>query len=89
MSFSNTLPEFYYDDIAWLNNNNVYGDDLGFDESSWDPSKVAGPSQPYTGFEVLGDFNNYPDFPSPSTAPTSLYPTHRAFPDEGESCRAP
>lgn len=87
MSFNNTLPEFNYDDITWLKNDNIYGDNLGFDEQGWDMSNVAGPSQTYTGAEVFGDFNNYPDFPSPSTAPTSLNPTHGVSPIEGKSDR--
>jgi len=85
MSFD-AFPEFNYDDLTWFENNSIYGDDLGFSGLSWDQSNVAGPSQPYTGVGVFGDFN-YPDFPSPSTAPTSLYPTQGVPPDEGKLYR--
>jgi len=82
MSFNNTFTELSYDDITW---NNLYSDDLGFNGPCWDQSNVAGPSQPYTGVDVLGDYGNYPAFRCPSTAPVSLYPTHEVPYDEGKS----
>jgi len=78
------FPDFNIDDLTGFDNNNYCGDNPGFDRFNWDSSNVAGPSQPYTGVDVRGDLNNYPDFPTPATAPTSLYPTHGVFPEEGK-----
>ena len=83
---SNQFQEFNIDELTSFINNNTGGDNLGFDEFNWDSSNVAGQSQPdYTGVGVWGDLNNYPDFPSPTSAPTSLYPTHGVFPSEGKA----
>ena len=83
---SNQFQEFNIDELTAFINNNTPGDNLGFDEFSWDSSNVVGQSQPgYTGVGVWGDLNSYPDFPSPTSAPTSLYPTHGVFPNEGKS----
>ena len=78
------FPEFNIDDLTGFDNNTHGSDDFDFGGFNWDLSKVAGPSNPYMGADVWGDLNDYPDFPSPSTAPTSLYPTHRASPEEGK-----
>ena len=80
------FPEFNIDDLTKLDNNNFGGNTFDFDRFSLDPSNVAGPSQPYMGVDVRGDLDSYPEFPTPDTAPTSLYPTHGVFPDEGKSC---
>ena len=84
MSF-NTFPELNYDDIPWFENNNIYDGGFGFDGPSWDQPDVAGPSQPYTGVDVFGDYNNYPEFPNPSTPSISLNPTYGMNPEEGKS----
>lgn len=78
------LPEFDINDLTGFNNSG----DLALDGFNWEnPSKVAGPSQPYTGADVQGDLNNYPEFPSPRNAPTSLYPARGTIAnDEGKSC---
>ena len=86
MSF-NTFPELNYDDITWPDNNSIYGDDFGFNGPTWDQSNAAGLDQPYTGADVFGDYNNYPEFPSPSAAPVSLYPTYGVLPEEGKPDR--
>ena len=83
----NTFPEFNFDDLAWFQNNSIYGDVLDFNGPSWDQMNVAGPSQPYTGVDVLGDFNNYPDFPGPSTTQIPLDPAYGFLPDEGKLYR--
>jgi len=85
MSF-NTFQELNYDDLTWSKDSGVYGEDFGFNGPSWDQSNVAGPSQPYTGVDIFGDFDDYPDFPSPSTVPAS-YPTNGVNLDEGELYR--
>ncbi|KAF9783213.1 hypothetical protein BJ322DRAFT_141439 [Thelephora terrestris] len=83
MSFSR-IPEFNFEDITILQNNSYCGDNFGLDGFDFmDPSNVAGPSQPYTGADVQGDLNSYPDFLSPSTAPISLNPGHGAYPNDG------
>lgn len=46
---------------------------------------AGGPSQPYTGAEVLEN----PDLDDPLKAPTSLHPAGRVSLDEGKSCRHP
>ena len=76
MPFSG-FPEFNIGDLTGFDN-------LGFDRSNWDLSDVAGPSQHYSGADVQGGLNGYQDFPSPLSAPTSLYPTHGEFPNEGK-----
>ena len=86
MSF-NTFPELNYDDLTWFKDNSIYGDDFDFYGPGCDQSSVAGPSQPYTGVDVFGDYNNYPEFPSPSAAPISLKSTYGMLPDEGKSYR--
>jgi len=78
------FPDFNLDDLTEFNNN-FCGDNFGFDGFNWDSSNVAGQSQLYTGVDVRGDLNNYPGFPNPTAAPTSLYPTQGVFPDEGKS----
>jgi len=77
------MSQFNMDNSATLN------DDFGFDGFDYlDPSKVAGPSwQLYSGTEVLGDFNNYPDPLTPSTAPISLNPAGGLNHNWGKSCR--
>jgi len=86
--FSNGFPEYNINDLTAFEYNSHSGYDFGFDGFYWEnPSNFAGPSQqPYTGAEVRGDLNVYPDFPSPSSAPISLSPTHGVFPNEGELC---
>ena len=82
--FSNGFPDFNTNDLTALDDNSYCSYNF-FDEFNWeDPSNVAGPSQPYTGAEIRGDLNAYPDFLSPSSAPTSLDPTHGALFDEGK-----
>jgi hypothetical protein len=49
-------------------------------------SNVGGPSQPYTGVEVLG---GCPGLNDAATAPATLYPADRVSLDEGKSCRLP
>jgi len=83
---SSTFPEFNIDDLTGFDTSYCYGNDLGYEGLNWDQSSGAGPSQPYGGVDVFGDVNNYPDFPSPSTAPISLYQTNGELPDEGKPC---
>ena len=67
-------------------NNNTYGGNFGFSGfTSLDPSNVAGTSQTYTGADVMGNWDSYPDFPTPSTAPTSIDPFNGLDPQEGKS----
>jgi hypothetical protein len=85
MTFSG-IPEFNFEDLTFPNNNSYYGANFGFDELNYlDPSKVAGPSEPYMGADVLGELKNYPDFPPPSAAPISLNPAYGVYPNEGKS----
>ena len=79
--FPNEFPAFDINDFAEFDNN--CDDNLGIGGLNWEG---AGPSQAYLGGGVQGDLVPYPDFPSPSTAPTSLYPTHGVFTDEGKFC---
>ena len=83
MSFSG-FPEFNIDDLTGFDNNSYGGDSFGFDRSNWDLPDVAGPSQHYSGADVQGGLNGYQDFPSPFSAPTSLYPIHGEFSNEGK-----
>ena len=80
--FPNEFPPFDINDFAEFDNNNC-DDKSGIDGLNWEG---AGPSQPYLGGGVQGDLGPYPSFPSPLTAPTSLYPTHGVFTDEGKLC---
>ena len=85
--FSNGFPEFDINDLTTFEDNSYCGYDFGFDGFNWEnPLSVAGPSQPYTGAEVRGDLTAYPNFPSPSSAPTSLSPTYGVLPNEGKLC---
>lgn len=64
--------------------NTTYGDG-NFDLSGFnylDPSNVSGPSQAYTGVDVMGGFNSHPDYPTPFTAPMSL--ADELYPGEGK-----
>ena len=90
MSFSG-IPEFTIDQLAPTYDDNSYcGNNLGLDEFSYlDSSNIAGPSQPYFGVDVWGDFNNYPNFPSPSSAPMSLFQLDGGYPSEGKSYFTP
>ena len=74
MPFSG-FPEFNIDELTGFDSNNYSGDNFAFDEFDWELSNVAGPSQHYSRVNVRGDLNNYPDFPSPLSTPTSLYPS--------------
>ena len=76
--FYNGIPQQYLEDITVFNNN-TYGGNFGFSGfSSLDPSNVAGTSQTYTGADD-------PDFPTPSTALTSIDPFNGLDPQEGKS----
>ena len=90
MSFSG-IPEFSIDQLAATYDDNSYcGSNLGLDEFSYlDSSNIAGPSQPYFGADVWGDFDNYPNFPSPSSAPMSLFTLNGGYPSEGKSYFTP
>jgi len=83
----NGIPEFNFDDLTIVDYDYCSAN-FGFDGLDYqaDLSQVAGPSQPYTGVEVLGDSHNYPDIPSPSTTPTSLYLAHGTYSNEGKLC---
>ena len=83
MSF-NGFEEFNIEDFTGLGDNNFSGGSFGFDELNWNASNVAGQSQSYMGADVWGELNNYPDFPTPTSAPTSLYPANGVLPDEGK-----
>ena len=75
-------------DLTSFDNNNYCGGDFGFNDLGYpDPSNLAGPSQPCTEADVWGDLNNYPDFPFPFAAPTSLDPANGAYLNGGKSCR--
>ncbi|KAF9644274.1 hypothetical protein BDM02DRAFT_996185 [Thelephora ganbajun] len=80
--YSSGFTEFNIDYLAGFSNDSYRGDGLDFNEPNWDLPNFAGPSQPYTGVDVQGDLNNYPDFLTPSTAPISLYPANEVYPDE-------
>ena len=84
--FSSSIPQF--DFTIW--NNNYCGEDFDLDGFDYmNPSGVAGPSQIYTGTDVLGDLDSYPDFLdflSPSTTPSCLDQLNALYPDEGKSC---
>ena len=73
--FPNEFFEFNINDFAGLD------DSLDFNWLNWDS---ASPSQPYPGVDVQGDLGNYPNPLTPSTAPTSLYPTDRVLSSEGK-----
>ena len=81
--FSNEFLGFDFSDLAGLNDFTHYDGNFNFDGFDWN---AAGPSQPYTGVEVQGNVNSYPEFLTPFTAPTSLYPDCGIFTDEGKSC---
>ena len=81
--FPGEYPSFDINDLIWPNNDS--GCDANFDFNGLDWN-AAGPSQPYTGADVYGDLNSYPDFFATSTTPTSLYPGYEAFSNEGKSC---
>ena len=81
--FTSVLPGLDIDGLTGFSNNSYCGDNFDFGEFNWE--NTAGPSQPYTGVEVYGDLNNYPEFPSPSSAPTSLYPAELVN-NEGKLC---
>ena len=80
--FSN---EFLGFDLSDLPDFSHYDGNFNFDGLDWN---AAGPSQPYMGVDIQGSINSYPDYLTPSTAPTSLYPDCGAFPDEGKLCCA-
>ena len=80
------IPGFNFDDLTDVDDNNHYEGHFGFDNIGYlDPSNFAGPSLPYAGVDILGDLNDYPDFPSAFAAPTSLYPANGACLNEGKS----
>ena len=81
--FSNEFLGFDINDLIGLNTNTYFDNNFGLDGLNWN---VAGPSQPYTGADVYGDLNSFPDLFAPSTVPTSSYPDHGAFLNEGKSC---
>ena len=74
---------FDINDLIWSNNDTGYDTSFDLNSLNWN---VAGPSQPYTGADVHGNLNSYPDFFAPSTTPTSLYPGYGSFSNEGKSC---
>jgi hypothetical protein len=80
--FSNEYLGFDVSDLADFSR---YDGNFNFDGLDWN---AAGPSQPYTGVEVQGNINSYPETLTPFTAPISLYPDGAVFPDEGKSCCA-
>lgn len=82
---SSGFPEFNIDDLTMFHNNNLSGDNSILNEFGWNSLNGAGPSQPYTGVDVWGDLDNYPEFLTPNTAPVSLYPTHGVSLNEGKS----
>lgn len=79
------------DDLAIFNNNGQCGDNFCFNGFDYlDPLNVAGPSQTYAGADVLGDFDSYPHFLTPFTAPISLNPAvNEPYPNQGKSCCSP
>lgn len=79
----NEFLNFDINDFAESDGNRYCEDNHGFGGVNWEG---AGPSQSYLGGGVQGDLSPYPDFPSPSTAPTSLYPTRGVFTYEGKLC---
>ena len=90
MSFSG-IPESTASQLTTAHDDNSYCEgNLGLGGFSYlDPSNIAGPSQPYFGVDVWGDFSNYPDFASPSSAPMSLFPVNGGYPSEGKSYFVP
>ena len=83
--FSNEFLGFDFSGLAGSNDHTHYDGNFNFDGLGWN---VAGPSQPYTGVEIQGNVNSYPDFLTPFTAPISLYPDCGVFTDEGKLCCA-
>ena len=82
---SNEMSQSNANDFTSFNNNNYCGGNFDFSGFDYlDSSNVAGPSQTYTGADVLGDFNSYPDYFDPSTAPTSILDD--LYPQEGKRC---
>ena len=87
--FPSKIPQLNIDDLTTFNNNSYCGGSFGFDEFNYlDPSHVAGPSQKYTGVDVLGNFNDFPDFPTTLTTQVSLDSARGLCPYEGKLCRA-
>ena len=83
--FYNGIPQSYLEDITNFDNG-TYGQNFGFSRFSYlDPLNIAGPSQIYAGAEVMGNWNSYPDFPTQSSASTSLDPLNELDPREGKS----
>jgi len=80
--FPNEFLSFDINDFAGFDNS-YCDDNLGFSGLNWEG---AGPSQPRSGVDVQGDPDSYPDFPSPFTAPTSLYPAAGVSTNEGKLC---
>ena len=77
--------EFNIDQLTAYNNNSYCENNLNLDGFSYlNPSDIAGPSQPYFGTDVWGDINNYPNFPTPSSAPMSLLPFNGGYLNEGK-----
>ena len=82
--FPGEFPEFSIDDLIEFNSNTLYGDNFSFDGSNWHLPN-ASQLYPYTGAGVQGDLNSYPDFQTPTTAPTPSYQTPGMSSKEGKS----
>ena len=81
--FSDGMSQLNTDDFTIFNNNSYCGGSFDFSGFDYlDPSNIAGPSQAYTGVDVLGDFNSYPDYSDPSITPTSL--VDKLYPQDGK-----
>ena len=78
-----------FDTFNWGNNNtdfNLYTHQYAGSSTNNDgwylrPSNVAGPSQPYTGLEVLGGLCGFPDI---NNDPADSHPANQVFLDEGK-----
>ena len=83
--FSNEFLDFDINDIIEWNANAYSDGNFDLNGLNWN---VAGPSQPYTGADVYGDLNSYPDFFAPPAVPTSsCLDPNGAFLNGGKSCR--
>lgn len=75
---NNTGVDLYTDQHA--------GPSTRADEWYLHQSPTGGPGQPYTGVEVLGGLNGFPDLDDPTTAPTTLCPANQVSLGEGKPC---
>jgi hypothetical protein len=72
--FPSGMPQYDLEDLNFFGKNICGG--FSFDNFNYlEPSNLAG--QTYTGVEVMGDLNNYPEYHPPSPAQVSIDPRRR------------